>query len=129
MKHLYQLLTNRRELLILLALLLFLAGASLSPDLYDLAVGTAFCVVAAYAAQNAVEMLGGACRGVLGFIAGVGGVVYLCGLALMLLQLAPLNGRDLPFLVRLVGAAFMVLPLVLHRLPVRVQRSLGVEGC
>lgn len=120
----------RRETLILLAVLLLLAGASISPELYDLAVFAAYGALTFVAAQNAVYLLRGHCNDALSFLGGLGGLLFLFGAALTVSGLEFVSGRDVAFLVRLLGVAFLVLPLILHRLPRRVQTFLGVtEGC
>ncbi|MFB9994498.1 hypothetical protein ACFFLM_21305 [Deinococcus oregonensis] len=119
-------LSKWQMLIVLAALAVLLLGAATSPLVYALLLIGARVVLLTYSAQRGVELIGGAARDLMAFLSGLGGLLYILGIAAELLGLANINGRDLDFLVRAVGIAFMVLPLAVAGLPRRARLALGL---
>lgn len=122
-------LANWQMVILLAALAVLLLGAATSPVLYALLLTGSRLVLLAYSAQRAVELLGGVARDLLAFLAGLGGLLYVLGILSEWSGVGDVNGRDLDFLVRAVGLAFLVLPLALSGLPSRARRALGLGVC
>ncbi|MEF2280397.1 hypothetical protein V3W47_19050 [Deinococcus sp. YIM 134068] len=121
--------TRTQAVAVLLLCGMFFCLAVMSADMYDAVLTAARAVILVYSAQKAVELLYGTMTDAEDFLAGVGGLLYTCGIVGELAGAPHVNGRDLDFLVRAVGGAFLVLPLVLSSLPRPVRRSLGLEAC
>jgi hypothetical protein len=121
-------LTLMQRVMILTALSTALLLAVTVPPLYDVLLWMFRLVLVTYAVQKAVELMGPVVGDPLGFLAGVGGILYGSGLILEQLGLRNINGRDLDFLVRVIGLAFLVLPFALAGLPRRTRQRIGLAG-
>lgn len=114
------------NVLVLLLVLVLLAGAAMSPVMYALVLWLGRFVVLTLAMSRAVVLMSGEVCDLLDFLVGVGGLLYVVGILADVFGLPNINGRDVDFLVRAVGGAFLVLPLALAVLPRRVRSALGV---
>lgn len=107
-------------------LVALLSGAMFNPA-YILVLSLARLTTALYGARMAAGFITGRVRGFYAFLGGLGGALYIVALIPDLLK-HPIHiaGRDVPFLARAIGIAFLFLPLLLQSLPQRVQRHWGM---
>lgn len=122
-----QLFRVHRLAFVCMALLGWLLLAATVAPVYVLTLSLGRAVLLLFAGRFTVLLLSGQTRGLLAFLAGLGGALYVLGLVLGGLGVQAAPGLDLGVLLKAVGFAFLVLPFVLGSLPPVVRRSLGLE--